>query len=176
MTTACHPCERRDPSPSRAGCELGPCFRRDDIEYGSETGADAAIAAPTRSFAVDKLGVLIAALAAIAAFLPFAAFSRQTASCSEKPRASSPRSTAGKACCPRRGAGGGNRRVALFRTPTLWRLATSLAVLALLFVAIGHAGTILTPPGDKIARVSPGAGFWLLIFAFALLAATPLPG
>ncbi|MDB5473528.1 MAG: transporter permease [Devosia sp.] len=42
-------------------------------------------------------------------------------------------------------------------------------VLAALFVLIGRSASGLTPPGDSFARVSPGAGFWLLVFAFALL-------
>ncbi len=120
-------------------------------------------------FAVDKLGVLIAALAAVASFLPFAAFRANRIVLGESKGifAALPGWEAGLlALVLLAGIG-----IALFKTPTLWRLATSLIVLALLFIAIGHAGTFLTPLGDKIARVSPGGGFWLLIFAFALLAA-----
>ncbi len=119
--------------------------------------------------AVDKLGVLIAAIAAVAAFMPFAAFraNRIVLGVSKGIFAALPGWEAVVlALVIALGVG-----VALLRTPTLWRLVTSLAVLALLFVAIGHAGTFLTPPGDKVARVSPGGGFWLLVFAFALLAA-----
>ena len=119
--------------------------------------------------AVDKLGVLIAAIAAVAAFMPFAAFraNRIVLGVSRDIFAALPGWEAVVlALVIALGVG-----VALLRTPTLWRLVTSLAVLALLFVAIGHAGTFLTPPGDKVARVSPGGGFWLLVFAFALLAA-----
>lgn len=120
-------------------------------------------------FAVDKLGVLIAALAAVAALLPLAAFRANRIVLGESKGifAALPGWEATLlALVLVAGIG-----IALFKTPTLWRLATSLVVLALLFVAIGHAGTFLTPPGDKIARVSPGGGFWLLVFAFALLAA-----
>ena len=115
--------------------------------------------------AVDKLGVLIAAIAAIASFLPFAAFRANRIVLGE---AKSILATlpAGEAALLVLVLAAGIV-VALLKTPTIWRLGASLAVLALLFVAIGHAGTFLTPPGDKIARVSPGAGFWLLIFAFA---------
>lgn len=118
---------------------------------------------------VDKLGVLIAALAAVASFLPFAAFRANRIVLGESKgifTALSGWEAAVLALVLVVAIG-----IALVRTPTLWRLATSLIALALLFIAIGHAGTFLTPPGDKIARVSPGAGFWLLIFAFALLAA-----
>lgn len=119
--------------------------------------------------AVDKLGVLIAAMAGIASFLPFAAFRANRIVLGE--------STQIFAALPGWEAALlalvliAGIAIALFKTPTLWRLGTSLVVLALLFVAIGNAATFLTPDGDRIARVSPGAGFWLLIFAFALLAA-----
>jgi len=130
---------------------------------------DAAIAVPTRSFAVDKLGVLIAALAAIAAFLPFAAFRANRIVLGESKGLLAALPSWEAAILAVLLAAG--IAIALLRTPPLWRLGASLVVLALLFVAIGHAGTFLTPPGDKIARVSPGGGFWLLVFAFALLAA-----
>jgi osmoprotectant transport system permease protein len=64
--------------------------------------------------------------------------------------------------------------VALFRTPAPWRLGASLVTLLGLLVAIGHTGGYLTPEGDTLARVSPGGGFWLLLSAFALLAADAL--
>ncbi len=131
---------------------------------------DLTATAPRRlPVAVDKLGVLIAAIAAVAAFMPFAAFRANRIVLGESRGifAALPGWEAVVlALVIALGVG-----VALLRTPTLWRLVTSLAVLALLFVAIGHAGTFLTPPGDKVARVSPGGGFWLLVFAFALLAA-----
>jgi osmoprotectant transport system permease protein len=122
-----------------------------------------------RRLAVDKLGVLIAVVALVGAVLPFAAF-----------RAN--RIVAGEArglfeALPLWEAGLVASALAvaiiitLLKTPTLWRLIASLAILGLLFVAIGHAADFLTPEGDKLARVSPGAGFWLSLFAFALLAA-----
>lgn len=120
-------------------------------------------------FAFDKLGVLIAALAAVAAFLPFAAFRANRIVLGEAKTIFSALPSWEAVLLVLVLAAG--IAIALFKTPTLWRLGTSLVVLALLFITVGHAGTFLTPPGDKIARVSPGGGFWLLIFAFALLAA-----
>jgi osmoprotectant transport system permease protein len=64
--------------------------------------------------------------------------------------------------------------VALLRTRALWRLLSSFAILAALAFLIGGSATFLTPPGNTIARVSPGAGFWVLVFAFALVAADAL--
>ncbi|WP_423068574.1 ABC transporter permease [Devosia sp. CN2-171] len=119
--------------------------------------------------AVDKLGVLIAAIALVASFMPFAAFraNRIVLGESKSILGALPGWEAAILILALVGC----IVLALLKTPTLWRLAASLAMLALLFVAIGHAATNLTPPGDRIARVSPGGGFWLLVFAFALLAA-----
>ena len=130
---------------------------------------DLATPAAARVPAVDKLGVLIALLAVVAALLPFAAFRANRIVLGEPKSifAALPTWEAGLlAIVLLAGIG-----VALFRTPILWRAVVSLAVLALLFVTIGNAASFLTPSGDKLVRASPGGGFWLLVFAFALLAA-----
>lgn len=127
------------------------------------------VATAPRRIAVDKLGVLIAAIASIAALLPFAAFrANRIVLGTNKSIIEALPGWEGVLLALVLLAG---IAVALFRTPVLWRLGASLAVLALLFVAVGHAASFLTPEGDRIARVSPGGGFWLLGFAFALLAA-----
>lgn len=59
--------------------------------------------------------------------------------------------------------------VALLKTGPVVRLAAGIAALAALFVFAGMAGDHLTPAGDRLARVSPASGFWLLLLAFALL-------
>jgi osmoprotectant transport system permease protein len=65
--------------------------------------------------------------------------------------------------------------IALLRTPALVRLGAALAALAALTMLIGMAALHLAPPSeDSYARVSPASGFWLLLFAFALLAADAL--
>ncbi|MGX5804360.1 ABC transporter permease [Bradyrhizobium sp. Arg314] len=64
--------------------------------------------------------------------------------------------------------------VALLRTPLGLRLAASIFALVALSVLIGVAGGFLTPAGNTFARVAPASGFWLLIFAFALLLADVL--
>lgn len=127
----------------------------------------AATASPR--FAVDKLGVLIAVIAAVAALMPFAAFraNRIVVGIGKGIFEALPIWEAVFVAL----AIGGAFLVALLKTPKLWRLAASLAILAVLFVAIGHSASFLTPEGDRLARVSPGAGFWLAVFAFALLAA-----
>ncbi len=63
---------------------------------------------------------------------------------------------------------------ALFRTSPWVKLIAAAAALAALTLAIGHAATFLTPAGNTYARVSPASGFWILLFAFALLAADAL--
>lgn len=56
----------------------------------------------------------------------------------------------------------------LFRTHATLRLLVSCLALAVLALAIGRAAFHLTPPENAYARVSPGGGFWLAIFGFAV--------
>ncbi|OHV82241.1 ABC transporter permease [Rhizobium sp. LCM 4573] len=60
--------------------------------------------------------------------------------------------------------------IAVLRTPIRSRFFAAAAVLVALALSIGLAATFLTPEGNSYARVSPASGFWILIFAFALLA------
>ena len=64
--------------------------------------------------------------------------------------------------------------IALLKTPLFLRLAASVVALAALALLIGVAGSFLTPEGNTFARISPASGFWLLIFAFTLLLADVL--
>jgi len=64
--------------------------------------------------------------------------------------------------------------IALLKTPLVLRLVASVVALAALAILIGVAGTFLTPAGNTFARISPASGFWLLIFAFTLLLADVL--
>ncbi|MCA0050827.1 ABC transporter permease [Mesorhizobium sp. B283B1A] len=121
----------------------------------------------------DKLGVVIAAIAACAAFLaPFATFRAnrivpgQARSILEAlPAITGPLLLAIVVAAA---------LIALFRTPLVLRLAASVVALAALAVLVGVAGTFLTPAGNTFARVSPASGFWILIFAFTLLLADVL--
>src|SRR5262249_52486479 len=121
----------------------------------------------------DKLGVVIAAIVAYAAFLaPFATFRANRIVPGQA------RSIL-EALPPALGmlllaiviAGG---IVALLRTPLATRLAASVVVLVALAILIGVTGAFLTPAGNTFARVAPASGFWLLIFAFTLLLADVL--
>lgn len=60
--------------------------------------------------------------------------------------------------------------VALLVANAPLRLAAALAGLVVTAMALAGAANALTPPHDLIVRVSPGAGFWLLLAALGLLA------
>ncbi len=64
--------------------------------------------------------------------------------------------------------------VALVRSPAYLRLAAAFVALATLALGIGVAATHLTPEANTYARVSPASGFWIMLFAFGLLAADAL--
>jgi osmoprotectant transport system permease protein len=122
--------------------------------------------------ALDKLGVLIAAIATAGSVASFAVFRANRIVLGEGRSilASLPAYEAILLAFVVAGA----ILVALFRTPAMARLAASLVALTAILVFIGRAASYLTPEGDTLARISPGAGFWLMLFAFALLAADAL--
>ena len=64
--------------------------------------------------------------------------------------------------------------VALLRTPAPARLGAAAAALVALTALVGLAAMHLTPADNAYARVAPASGFWLLLFAFVLLAADAL--
>ena len=117
---------------------------------------------------LDRLGVVIAALAVAGASTPFVLF-----------RAN--RIVPGKAIGLLDALPGWELSIvgvvlvaaaamAVARLQPRFRLLISLAALGALALAIGDAADFLTPAGDKISRTSPGTGFWLLTLAFALMA------
>ncbi|MER8397403.1 ABC transporter permease [Mesorhizobium sp. M1348] len=121
----------------------------------------------------DKLGVVIAAISAYAAFAaPFATFRANRIVPGEArsileslPAAVGPVLMAIVVAAA---------LIALLKTPLALRLVASVVALAALALLIGVAGSFLTPAGNTFARVSPASGFWLLIFAFTLLLADVL--
>jgi osmoprotectant transport system permease protein len=134
--------------------------------------AETAAATRPNWLALDKLGVMIALIAAAGAALPFALFRANRIVLGE------PRSLLDAL------PGGPSSVlivvlligfiVALLRFATIAKLIAGFVVLGALFVFVGWSADFLTPPEDTFARVSPGAGFWLLVFAFALLVADAL--
>ncbi|RVB24874.1 ABC transporter permease [Mesorhizobium sp. M7A.F.Ca.CA.002.10.1.1] len=121
----------------------------------------------------DKLGVVIAAISAYAAFAaPFATFraNRIVPGQARSILEALPATTGTLLLVMIVAAA----LIALFKTPLSLRLAASVVALAALALLIGVAGTFLTPEGNTFARVSPASGFWILIFAFTLLLADVL--
>ena len=130
--------------------------------------AETAHATPRPAWlALDKLGVLIALIAAAGAALPFALFRANRIVPGES------RSLLEALPGPSSGFLIGvlliGFAVALLRFPVIAKLVAGFVAVAVLCVAMGWSASYLTPEGDTFARVSPGAGFWLLLFAFALL-------
>lgn len=121
----------------------------------------------------DKLGVVIAAIAAYGAIIaPFATF-RANRIVAGEPRSvfeALPVSGAMLLSVVLLAAG----LCALLRVAASLRLAASLLALVALALSIGLAAGHLTPPENTFARVSPASGFWLLSFAFVLLLADAL--
>lgn len=130
--------------------------------------ADTTISASRpRWLALDKLGVLIALIAAVGAVLPFALFRANRIVLGDP--LSLLDALPGAAGAVLSAVLLAGFVTALLRFPVVTKLVVGFLVLAVLFVFIGWSASYLTPEGDTFARVSPGAGFWLLVFAFALL-------
>ncbi|KKB86553.1 ABC transporter permease [Devosia limi DSM 17137] len=122
--------------------------------------------------ALDKIGVLIALVSAAGAALPFALFRANRIVLGE-PKSllaalPAPETTILVAVLLLGFA------AALLRFSARIKLTIGFLVLAVLFIFMGWSASYLTPDGDTFARVSPGAGFWILAFAFALLVADAL--
>ena len=64
-------------------------------------------------------------------------------------------------------------RQAVVPHPSITAMPAALALFAIA-ISTGWGATALIPEGDSYARVSPGAGAWLLAFAFALAGADAL--
>lgn len=64
--------------------------------------------------------------------------------------------------------------IALFVGQARVRLAAALAGIVMVAWAIAVAGRELTPIGNLVVRVAPGAGFWLLMVCIGLLATDAL--
>lgn len=135
--------------------------------------ARAEATAPAPGLGFDRLGALVAILAAVAIGLgPFAAH-RPNRILDGDPRSlleAVPATTAGVTL----GVLAAVALVALLRTAAAVRLAAGVAALLALAFALGAAPGHLTPPGDIYVRIAPGWGFWLAAFAFALLLADAL--
>ncbi|MGD9510169.1 MAG: ABC transporter permease [Geminicoccaceae bacterium] len=128
----------------------------------------AAVALPVRSAVPDRLGLLLAALGALAAaFLPLLDLKPNRIAAGQPHllwSALPPAWAIGLTVLLAVAAA-----VAVLIHRPLPRLVAGLLGLAFLALAVGHGATALAPPGNAYARVSLGSGFWLLLLALALL-------
>jgi osmoprotectant transport system permease protein len=60
--------------------------------------------------------------------------------------------------------------VALAMSNARVRLAAALLGVIVVAAAIATAGNLLTPAGNRVVRVAPGSGFWVLLVAVGLMA------
>jgi len=118
---------------------------------------------------IDALGaVLVAAGAAAVVFLPFVVFK------SNRIVPGDPRSLA--AVLPGWGTLGCETALAVAAAAALWiadarvRLALALIGVVAVALAAAAAGDALTPPGNLVVRIAPGAAFWTLLICLGLLA------
>lgn len=113
---------------------------------------------------VDKLGVLVGLLAVLSLLSPFATFraNRIVAGTSQALTEALPPAAAAILIAAVVAA----TVIAVLRTPAWLRLIAAIAALLALALAIGA----VPAPADPIARIGPSTGFWLGLFAFALLA------
>jgi osmoprotectant transport system permease protein len=130
--------------------------------------ADSAAPARPLTGRLDKVGIIVALLAALALVVePFA---------TNKPnRLLSGKSLSLAASLPTGWAIAGFVLLALaivfaaFRSDARIRLAVGAAALIWLAILIGLVPAFVVTPGNTYARVSPATGFWMLTFAFAVL-------
>ncbi|WP_414650765.1 ABC transporter permease [Ensifer sp.] len=121
----------------------------------------------------DKLGVIIAALAlAGAAIAPFATFRANRIVAGEAKTIVEALTLPWSALVLLVVLS--SVAVAALRVPAMLRLAAAFTALGVLALGIGIAALHLTPEGNSYARVSPASGFWIMLFAFGLLAADAL--
>ncbi|MEJ1157616.1 ABC transporter permease [Prosthecomicrobium sp. N25] len=118
---------------------------------------------------VDKLGVVAAALLGLGAAAPFALYRANRIATGEARGVLDAVPTG-----PALGFLALLAAVAVLaalRTRPWIRLAAASLLLVAAALLVGATADHLTPPGDRYARVSPGSGFWILLFAGGLLLA-----
>ena len=122
---------------------------------------------------IDRLGALLA-LVSLAAIirLPFLEFKAS--------RIASGRPQSLFEVLPSAGAWGvvgllvGIAVIAIWSRNARLRLGAALIGLAAVAIALGGAADLLTPAGNRLVRIAPGAGFWVLLIGFGLLATDAL--
>jgi len=117
---------------------------------------------------VDRLGVVIAVLVVVALALPFVIFrpNRIASGTGLRLFDALPAGTAAAAVVAVLVAA--LVTAVASRRPT-FRLALGALALAALALGAGAAGAHLTPEDNPYARIAPGSGFWVAVFATAML-------
>ena len=118
---------------------------------------------------IDRLGALLsAAMAAALAWLPFVIFKSNRIVPGDAHTLMDVLPAATAAACiavllfaAAAAIGAANARI---------RLAAALFGIIAVAMAVAAAGNALTPVGNKIVRVAPGSGFWVLIISLGLMA------
>jgi osmoprotectant transport system permease protein len=118
---------------------------------------------------IERLGALIAAMGAAAALLlPFVVFkSNRIVPGDPRGLLQALPAWAGLGCYASLGV---VAIVAVVVSNARGRLAAALLGLLVLAMAVAAAGNALTPAGNKVVRVAPGTGFWVLLGALGLMA------
>lgn len=122
---------------------------------------------------IDKLGVLVAALIGMGALgLPFLIY-RANRIVSGSPRSIMEALPTEKALLLLLFLGIIAVGAIVVRSSKL-RFYGAVAMLLILALAVGHGARFVTPQDNTFARVSPGSGVWLILFALLLLATDAL--
>jgi len=123
----------------------------------------------TRGFLIDRLGALLCLLGVAAlVFLPFVVFkANRIVPGHARPLLQILPLWAVIACY---GALGLVALTALGAVSARTRLIAALAGVAAVALTLAAAGDALTPVGNKVVRVSPGTGFWMVLMCLGLMA------
>lgn len=119
-----------------------------------------------RRLALDKVGVVVAALLALGLALPFAVLRSNRIVAGEDIDLFAALDPVWAAVVSAAIVGAGV--LALRRGAVRPKLVVSALALVLLVLGLGQAAGHLTPEGDTLARVSPTSGFWVLLFGLGL--------
>ncbi len=121
------------------------------------------------NFKIDRLGALLTAMGAAAiALLPFVLFKTNRIMPGDPQSLWNVLAPAAAWACL--AAVAIAAIIALTLADARVRLAAAVLGIVAVALAVAAAGDALTPAGNKIVRVAPGSGFWLLLIALALLA------
>ncbi|MEP7243718.1 MAG: ABC transporter permease [Gammaproteobacteria bacterium] len=135
----------------------------------AEVGALTVPARRLRLQAIDQLGAVLTVVAACAlALLPFVVFKANRIVPGNPLGLMDVLSTSGALACF--ATLGAIAVVALAVSNAHARLIVALLGVVVVSLAVAAAGDALTPVGNKIVRVSPGAGFWTLLLCLGLMA------